>query len=76
LLQKLYKQFAHVLKARPALLGNYMAGSFVVLGMGERRLRAEGDVREIDAMVRPEDRRRTGLGTVGSVASTVPPLPG
>ena len=55
------------------------AGIGAVRRLGEGRLGAEGDVRQIDA---PRGKAKAGsgatlppLGTVGSVISTVPPLP-
>ena len=55
------------------------AGAGGVLRIGERRLRAESDVRQVDAALR-EVLRGPGstlppLGTAGSVISTFPPLP-
>ena len=50
-----------------------------LLGIGERRLRAEGDFRQIDAArgkVAPSlSSTLPPLGTVGSVIVTVPPVP-
>jgi hypothetical protein len=42
------------------------AGFGVVLGVGERRLRAEGDIRQIDAAV-----QRRGVGRAGVNAAAV-----
>ena len=56
------------------------AGGGGVLRIGKRRLRAKGDVRQIDAVLRDVSGRPAGstlppLGTVGSVISTVPLMP-